>query len=133
VDGTYSGLCPTTAYGIHGVNSFGSATGVDYYGVSYENRLWGRWHCFSVVTCGELRYFCVCCFKAPPNSVGEEWSTGGMILIEENRSTRKITCPSGTSSIRIPTRTNLETKPSLSGERPATNRLSRGTAPTLGC
>jgi len=33
VDGTDSGSCPTTAYGIDGVNLFGSARGVKYYDV----------------------------------------------------------------------------------------------------
>jgi hypothetical protein len=47
-----------------------------------------------------------------------------MKLTGENRSTREKTCPSATLSTRNPTWTD----PGLSGERPATNRLSHGTA-----
>jgi hypothetical protein len=45
---------------------------------------------------------------------------GGMILTEENRRTRRRTCPSATLSTTNPTWTD----PGLSGERPATNHSS---------
>jgi hypothetical protein len=41
------------------------------------------------------------------------------------------TCPSATSSITNPTGTGLGSNPVLRGDRPATNRLSHGTAYTL--
>jgi hypothetical protein len=47
-----------------------------------------------------------------------------MKLTAENRSTRRKTCPSATLSTTNPTMTD----PGLRGERPATNRLSHGTA-----
>jgi hypothetical protein len=49
-----------------------------------------------------------------------------MKLTGENRSTRRNTCPSATLSTTNPTRIDLGS--SLSGGRPATNRLSHGTA-----
>jgi len=39
VDGTDSRSCPTVAFGIDGVNSFGSATGVNYYDVKEKQSL----------------------------------------------------------------------------------------------
>jgi hypothetical protein len=51
-----------------------------------------------------------------------------MKLTRENRSTRGKTCPSATSTITNPTRTDPGSNPGLRGERPATNRLSNGTA-----
>jgi hypothetical protein len=50
-----------------------------------------------------------------------------MKLSGENRSTRGKTCPSATLSTNL-TWTDLGSNPGLRGERPATDRLSRGTA-----
>jgi hypothetical protein len=55
-------------------------------------------------------------------------SDGGMILTGENRRTRRKTCPSATLSTTKPTWIDPGTNPSLSGERPAINDLSHGTA-----
>jgi len=55
------------------------------------------------------------------------WSTGGMILTGENRSTRKKTCLRATLSTTNLTWTELESKPGLRSGRPATNRLSHDT------
>jgi hypothetical protein len=49
-------------------------------------------------------------------------------LTEENRSTRGKTCPRATMSTTNPTWTDPGSNPGLRGERPATNRLSHGTA-----
>ena len=51
-----------------------------------------------------------------------------MKLTGENRSTRGKTCTSATMSTTNPTWTDPGSKPGVRGERPATNRLSRGTA-----
>jgi hypothetical protein len=51
-----------------------------------------------------------------------------MKLTGENGSTRGKTCPSATLSTTQPTWTDPESNPGLRGERPATNRLSHGTA-----
>jgi hypothetical protein len=51
-----------------------------------------------------------------------------MKLTGENRSTRRKTCPSATLSTTNPTWTDPGSNPDLRGERPATNRLSHGTA-----
>jgi hypothetical protein len=51
-----------------------------------------------------------------------------MKLTGENRSTRGKTCPSVTLSTTNPTWTDPGSNPGLHGERPATNRLSHGTA-----
>jgi hypothetical protein len=51
-----------------------------------------------------------------------------MKVTGENRSTRGKICPSATSSTTNPTRIDPGSKPGLRGERPATNRLSHGTA-----
>ena len=51
-----------------------------------------------------------------------------MKLTGENRSTQEKTCPSATLSTTNPTWTAPGSNPSLAGERPATNRLSHGTA-----
>jgi hypothetical protein len=45
-----------------------------------------------------------------------------------NLSTRGKTCPSATLSTANPTWTDPGSNPGLRGERPATNRLSHGTA-----
>jgi hypothetical protein len=45
-----------------------------------------------------------------------------------NRRTRRGTCPSATLCTTSPTWTALVAKPALHGEKPATNRLSYGTA-----
>jgi hypothetical protein len=51
-----------------------------------------------------------------------------MKITGENRSTREKTCPSATLSTTNPTLTDPGSIPGLRGERPATNRLSHGTA-----
>jgi hypothetical protein len=51
-----------------------------------------------------------------------------MMLTEEKRSTGRETCNSATLSTKNPTLTGLGLNPSLRCERPATNRLSHGTA-----
>jgi hypothetical protein len=51
-----------------------------------------------------------------------------MKLTGENRRTRGKTCPSATLSTTNPTCTGAGSNPGLRGERPATNRLSHGTA-----
>jgi hypothetical protein len=51
-----------------------------------------------------------------------------MKLTGENGRTRTKTCPSATLSTTNPTWTDPESNPGLHGERPATNRLSHGTA-----
>jgi hypothetical protein len=51
-----------------------------------------------------------------------------MKLTGEDRSTRGKTCPSATLSTTNPTWTDPGSKPGLRGERPATSRLSHGTA-----
>jgi hypothetical protein len=56
------------------------------------------------------------------------WSTGGMKLTGENRSTRRKYCLSATLFTTNPTWTDPGSNPSLRGERPATNRLSHDTA-----
>jgi hypothetical protein len=52
---------------------------------------------------------------------------GGMILTGETEELRK-TCPSATLSTTNPTWIDPGSNPGLCGERPATNRLSHGTA-----
>jgi hypothetical protein len=54
-----------------------------------------------------------------------------MKLTGENRSTGGITCPSATLSTTNLTWTDPESNQGLRGERPATNRLSHGTAAPL--
>jgi hypothetical protein len=56
-----------------------------------------------------------------------------MKLTGENRSTRIKTCPSVTLSTTNPTWTDPGSNPGLRGERPATNRLSHGTADVTHC
>jgi hypothetical protein len=51
-----------------------------------------------------------------------------MKLTGENRSTRGKTCSSATLSTTNPAWTDPGSNPGLRGERPATNRLSLGTA-----
>jgi hypothetical protein len=51
-----------------------------------------------------------------------------MKLTGENRSTREKSCPSATSSTTNPIWTDPGSNSGLRGERPATNRLSHGTA-----
>jgi hypothetical protein len=51
-----------------------------------------------------------------------------MKLTGENRSTGGTTCHSATLSTTNPTWTDPGSNPGLRGERPATNRLSHGTA-----
>jgi hypothetical protein len=62
----------------------------------------------------------------------KSWSTGGMKLTGENRSTWGNTCPSNILSTTNPTWTDPGSIPGLRGERPATNRLSHGTARVKG-
>jgi hypothetical protein len=52
-------------------------------------------------------------------------------LAGENRITRRKTCPSATLSTTNPTWIDPGANSSLRGERPATNRLSHGTAAWL--
>jgi hypothetical protein len=59
-----------------------------------------------------------------------KWSTGGMKLTGENRSTRIKTRPSATLSTTNPIWTDPGSNPGLRDERPATNRLGHGTAAT---
>jgi hypothetical protein len=56
------------------------------------------------------------------------WISGGMIFIGENWRTRRKIHPSATLSTTNPTWTALGANPGLCGEKPATNRLSYGTA-----
>ena len=51
-----------------------------------------------------------------------------MKLAGENRSIRGKTCPTVTLSTTNPTWTDPGSNPGLHGERPASNRLSHGTA-----
>jgi hypothetical protein len=51
-----------------------------------------------------------------------------MKLTGESRSTRGKTCPCATLSTINPTWTDPGSNPGFRGERPATNRLSHGTA-----
>jgi hypothetical protein len=55
------------------------------------------------------------------------WSISGMIMTEENRSTRSETFPTATLSTTKFTRTSPESKTVLRVETVATNRLSHGT------
>ena len=52
------------------------------------------------------------------------WSIGGMTLTRENRASRTKPCPSATMPTTNLTWTELEPKPGLRSETPATNRLS---------
>jgi hypothetical protein len=52
-----------------------------------------------------------------------------MKLTGENRSTLGKPCPSASLSTTNPTWTDPGSNPGLRGERPASNRLSHGTAP----
>jgi hypothetical protein len=52
------------------------------------------------------------------------WSSGGMILIRENRRTRRKSYPSATLSTINPILTELGAESGLRDEKPATNRLS---------
>jgi hypothetical protein len=61
-------------------------------------------------------------------SLSKSWSTGGMKMTREYRSTRGKTCPSATLSTTNPTWDDPRLKEGLRGRRPATNRLSHGTA-----
>jgi hypothetical protein len=54
------------------------------------------------------------------------WNFGGGIFTGENSSTRRKTCPSATLFTINPTHTRVGQKPGHGGEKPATNRLSRG-------
>jgi hypothetical protein len=76
----------------------------------------------TVQPCDEDQRWSVFFFIFPSNGAPVEW------LIGENRSTRGKTCPSTTFSTTNPTWTDTESNPGLCGERPATNRLSHGTA-----
>jgi hypothetical protein len=51
-----------------------------------------------------------------------------MKLTGENRGTRGKTCPSAILSTTNPSWTDPGLNPGLRGEKPATNRLSQGTA-----
>lgn len=60
--------------------------------------------------------------------MSEYGTTGGIILTQENRRTRKITCPNATLYITDPTWTDLSMNPGLRDDKPATNCLCCGTA-----
>jgi hypothetical protein len=53
---------------------------------------------------------------------------GGIIMTGENRRTQRKTCRSAILSTTNPTWTEPGANPGIRGERPATNRLSHGTA-----
>ena len=53
-----------------------------------------------------------------------------MTMTRKDRSTRRKTCPSATLSTINPKYTDLGLSSGLRGDRPATNRLTKGTAPT---
>jgi len=53
---------------------------------------------------------------------------GGMVLTREYRSTRSKTCHSATLSTTTLTVTDLELTPTPGGYKPATKRMSHGTA-----
>jgi hypothetical protein len=57
-----------------------------------------------------------------------QWSTGETKLKGENWSTQRKTCPSATLSTTNPTWTDPVSNLRFCGERPATDRLSHGTA-----
>jgi hypothetical protein len=59
----------------------------------------------------------------------DEWK----IMTGENRSTRRKTSPSATSSTTYLTQTDLGSNPNLRGDRPATNCLNHGTVRTFRC
>jgi hypothetical protein len=63
----------------------------------------------------------------PPDNMSSE-SDGGMILIGENRRSRRKTCPSSTLSTTNPTWIDTGANLGLRCERPAINGLSHGTA-----
>jgi len=52
-----------------------------------------------------------------------EWSTGGMTVIDEIHSTRWKTCHGATLSITNLTRTDRGSNQSLRGDKPTTNHL----------
>jgi hypothetical protein len=56
-----------------------------------------------------------------------------MKLTGENQSTLRKSCHSATLSTTNPTWTDPGSNPGLHGERPATNRLSHGTAIPVDC
>ena len=59
--------------------------------------------------------------------VTNEWSPGGIEMVGKTTLLRQ-TCLGVTSSIKRLTLTGLEMNTGLTGERPATNRRSHGTA-----
>jgi hypothetical protein len=56
------------------------------------------------------------------------WGSGGLESTGDNRSTRGKTCPRATFYATNPTWTDPGSNPGVRGGRPATNRLSHGTA-----
>jgi hypothetical protein len=66
-----------------------------------------------------------------PRAIDECGAAGGMRIGRGNRSTRKKTCPSSTLSTTHPTWPDLGSNPSRRCGKPATNRLSYGTAYSL--
>jgi hypothetical protein len=58
------------------------------------------------------------------------WSSGGMILTQENWRTRRETCPSANLSTINPTSADMGAHLGLRSKKPATNRLSYGKADT---
>jgi hypothetical protein len=66
-----------------------------------------------------------------PRMIDDYEAFGVMRIGRGNRSTRKKTCPSATLSTTNPTWPDLGSNPGRRGVKPATNRLSYGTAWTL--
>ena len=54
------------------------------------------------------------------------WTTGGMIVIEENPGIRTEACPNNGLPTINPTQTGMGLNSSLSGQRPAASHLSHG-------
>ena len=75
---------------------------------AYCATLWWRWFVFFVFPC---------------NGTPVEWNWQGKTEVPGEK-----TCPSATLSTTNPTWTDRGSSPALRGERPATNRLSNGTA-----
>jgi hypothetical protein len=55
------------------------------------------------------------------------WTSGGMILTGQIRTTGRGTCPFASLSTGIPTPDSLKSNPDLRGEKPVIDRLSHGT------
>ena len=62
-----------------------------------------------------------------PFAVLQLWRIFRLVLPRKRRSTRRKTCPSGTLSSRNVTGTALIMNPDINSDKPAANRLRRGT------